>query len=217
MKTKCFFQSVAYSIKRNADTLRNIAFILWLIIATIVGYNLIGKYQQDSLPTEAKYQEYEKILKQITEEGMHDVEIPEEATLRIYQEEIEISNDKGKYSVSGNYKEENINLTRDSGNEERIAIKILFGGVFFGLMVLGVLGYGILYLIIYLVSKIVEFLGELKSDYDYKKRELKEEEKRMLESKETESRKKEWKNIGNVLECVYTFQYIVFLNTNLEK
>ena len=191
MKTKCFFQSVAYSIKRNADTLGNIAFILWLIMATIVGYNFVGKYQQDLLPTEAKYQEYEKIVKQITEEGIHDVEIPEGTTLRIYQEKIEISNDKGKYSVSGNYKEENINLTRDSGNEERIAIKILFGGVFFGLMVLGVLGYGILYLIICLISKIVEFLGELKSDYDYKKRELKEEEKRMLESKETESRKKE--------------------------
>ena len=148
MKAKKFFQSVAYSAERNGDQLAIIAFVIWLIIATIIGYNGYGKWLQDSLPTEAKYQEYEKVIEQITEEGMHDVEIPEGATLTINQEEIEISNDKGDYAVSGNYKEENIKLTRYSGNQERIVEKFFLGGLIFGLIVCGALGFCILYLIL---------------------------------------------------------------------
>ena len=36
-----------------------------------------------------------------------------------------------------------------------------------------------------IISKIVKFLGTLKRDYDYKKRELEEQEKIMLEQKES--------------------------------
>ena len=185
MKTKKFFQSVAYSARRNGNQLTNIAFVIWLIIATIIGYNGYGKWTQDSLPTEAKYQQYEKIVEQITEEGIHDVKIPEGTTLTIYQEKIEISNDKGYYSVSGNYKEENINLKRDSGNGYRIFKKIFYGGLLLGFVFCGGLGFCILYYILKLIYKIVEFLRKLKNDYDYKKRELEKEEKIKLEQKES--------------------------------
>lgn len=185
MKTKKFFQSVAYSARRNGDQLTNIAFVIWLIIATIIGYNGYGKWTQDSLPTEAKYQQYEKIVEQITEEGMHDVEVPKGVTIVIDQEEIEISNDEGHYAVRENYKEENINLKRDSGNGHRIFEKIFYGGFILGLVFCGGLGYFILYYILKLIYKIVEFLRKLKNDYDYKKRELEKEEKIKLEQKES--------------------------------
>ena len=117
-------------MNRKKKLLRVIAMTICLVLIMGVNVGISAAETESNFEMVSNAYELESAIKRA-----------DEGDEIILLHEIEISNDKGDYAVSGNYKEENIKLTRYSGNQERIVEKFFLGGLIFGLIVCGALGF----------------------------------------------------------------------------
>lgn len=189
---KKFFQSIAYSIRENSEELACLGIILWFVLSVIVGYLSSEVYLNQHAPSEAAYQEYETIISQIVDGEIENINIPEDTSFDIKDGEIEISNDRGYYFVTAEYMGEELNFQRDDNEDERMAFKILVGGILVGVIFIGFFGGLILCGVIWVLSKLKELVKDMVTDYKWQKNQIEAqliEEQKIKENSESKSEK----------------------------
>ena len=123
-----------------SNELKVVGVTILLITCVIIGYTNYGKYISSELPTEAKYLEYEKIIKQLGNGELRNIKLPKNTSISLKfdgdDKIVVVKNDTTEYSVTGKLSESEsgFDFKRNLNKLELTFKKVIVGAVIFGLI-----------------------------------------------------------------------------------
>lgn len=140
------------SLKRSVTEYRMVIelviTIIWIMIASVIGYHIFGLFVKDDLPNEKNYQKYENIIRQTSKEELSNIKKPRHTKVSQQGETVIVSNTLTGYSVTG--KSTGAEFVREENKGKFIFTKIFFGGIIFGVGLVGIMGGSIIYRIVHI-------------------------------------------------------------------
>ena len=120
---KKFFSALWYGFRKFLNYHKYLLkFIAVLYTCTILAFFFCSMSFSKDLPNEEKYEDYETIVKQAWEmngEDIRKIELPENTKIeRKEPNKIVVSNKISHYSVTGEFAQNKLNITSDSGAAE---------------------------------------------------------------------------------------------------
>lgn len=152
-------------IRIHKEYLSFILGVIWFISSIIIGYNIVGIYQNSDMPSEEKYHAYETIIQKIADGNVRDITIPDNTKISVYQNSIIVENDFSHYAVSGNLTEEKVSFLRKDGNGMRIVEKIFFGSFVIGVIVGNIVLSYVIKFLFFILSSNCSYLIACKKKY----------------------------------------------------
>jgi len=157
--------AIYYSFRRKAnrwsDELSLLGFVILGIACVTFGYQSYKTYASSELPNEAKYVQYEKIIKQLADGQLKDMIVPKHSSISIESDgTIVVANDISRYSVKRNLSESGLIFKRYSGS-----IDLLFETILVGAIVMGLIFLLVSCVLIKLLSKVLSLFVELVSSF----------------------------------------------------
>lgn len=165
--------------KKYSNNLTIACYIIWIITATIISYNIFPSIHDNYIAQEKDYILYENIINEIIDKDIRNTTLPKNININILMDEITISNIDSLYSVTGKVSTEGITFTRYSAILERKMENFFVNGIVMGTFLLGCLGGLILYCLFYFILCFLEIIYKFICDF---KKEFKNEKNRFIDT-----------------------------------